>query len=83
MPGMKAKTCLNQQTTSLVNGKILQKQGNIEKQHMFNTFNMGIGMVLAVNKYDADEARAVITGSGGESYIIGSVTKGERVVKVC
>ena len=62
---------------------ILQKQGNVEKDHMFNTFNMGIGMVLAVDKKQAEDIRAVITETGIDSYIIGNVIKGEGKVELC
>ena len=63
--------------------KLLQKQGNVEKQHMYNTFNMGIGMVLALSNEDAGEARALMTEKGVESYFIGTVTSGEEKLDLC
>ena len=57
---------------------MLAKDGDIEKEMMYNTFNMGIGMVIAVGAADADRTVALIEQSGHKGYIIGEVTKGEK-----
>ena len=50
---------------------------------MYNTFNMGIGMVLAVNPADADKAVKAAAEAGVEAYVIGEVQEGEKGVTVC
>lgn len=62
---------------------LMQKLGNIEEKEMFNTFNMGIGMVLAVRKEDADEILRTLRDLSEKAYIIGSVAKGEGGIEFC
>ena len=50
---------------------VLQKTGNIPERDMFNTFNMGVGMVIAVAESDADAAVMHLTESGEDAYVIG------------
>ncbi len=59
---------------------LLQKTGNIEEQMMYNTYNMGLGMVIAVDKADADKVLKSIESSGEKGYIVGEVVKGEKEV---
>lgn len=59
---------------------ILAKEGNIDKHMMYNTYNMGIGMVIAISAEDAGEAVSVLGEAGYGSYIIGEVTKGDKQV---
>lgn len=59
---------------------ILAKEGNIEKHMMYNTYNMGIGMVIAVDEEDADRTVSVLAGAGYTSYIIGEITEGDKQV---
>jgi phosphoribosylformylglycinamidine cyclo-ligase len=59
---------------------LIQKTGNIEEEMMYNTFNMGIGMCMAVDPVDADRTLAAIRASGEDGYIIGRVTEGDRKV---
>lgn len=59
---------------------MLSKDGDIEKQVMYNTYNMGIGMVIAVSPEQADAALAAIQSSGQKGYIIGEVRDGEKGV---
>lgn len=59
---------------------MLSKDGDIEKQVMYNTYNMGIGMVIAVSPEQADAALAAIQSSGQKGYIIGEVKDGEKGV---
>ncbi|MEA5085462.1 MAG: phosphoribosylformylglycinamidine cyclo-ligase [Lachnospiraceae bacterium] len=62
---------------------IMQKRGNIERAHMYNTFNMGIGMVLVVAKENADTALKAIEDMGEKAYVIGKITSSEKEVEVC
>jgi phosphoribosylformylglycinamidine cyclo-ligase len=50
---------------------------------MYNTFNMGIGMVLALKAEDADKAIAALEAMGEKAYLIGSIAAGEKGVDVC
>lgn len=59
---------------------MIAKAGNIEERDMFNTFNMGVGMSIIVDKNDADLAVEVLKGAGEDAYIIGEVVKGEEKV---
>ncbi|MBR4183555.1 MAG: phosphoribosylformylglycinamidine cyclo-ligase [Lachnospiraceae bacterium] len=58
----------------------LAKEGNIEEHMMYNTFNMGLGMVLAVDAADADRTVAAIEAAGEKAYIVGKITDGEKGV---
>lgn len=58
---------------------ILQKKGSIPQRSIYNTFNMGIGMVLAVDPEDADAIVCLANGSGEKAYVIGEVVEGEGV----
>ena len=60
--------------------KKLAKEGNIEEHMMYNTFNMGLGMVLAVDAADADKTVAAIEAAGEKAYIVGELTDGEKGV---
>jgi phosphoribosylformylglycinamidine cyclo-ligase len=60
---------------------LIQSAGNIPERDMFNTFNMGIGMCVTVDKNDADKAMAAIKAAGEEAYILGELTEsGQGVV---
>lgn len=63
--------------------KMLAAEGNIEEKMMYNTFNMGIGMVLAVDAADADKTVEAIKAAGEHPYIIGKITAGEKGVTLC
>ena len=63
--------------------KMLQNDGEIEEKKMYNTFNMGIGMVLAVDPVDADKVLAAVAKAGETGYVIGRVEAGEKGVTVC
>ena len=62
---------------------MLQKQGGIETQMMYNTFNMGIGMVLAMRPEEADAAAAAIRSAGEEAFVIGEAREGSKGVVLC
>ncbi len=60
--------------------KLLQKVGNIPERDMFNTFNMGVGMIVAVDKADAQKAVEVINSTGEEAYILGELVESDEGV---
>ncbi|MBQ3104990.1 MAG: phosphoribosylformylglycinamidine cyclo-ligase [Lachnospiraceae bacterium] len=62
---------------------LLQEKGGIAREMMYNTYNMGIGMVLAVAPEDASAALEAIKGAGEISYVIGKIVAGEKGVTVC
>ena len=63
--------------------KKLQKDGDITEEMMYNTYNMGIGMIVAVDKADVDKTMEAIKAAGETAYIVGEVTDGEKGVTVC
>ena len=63
--------------------KLLQKTGNLEEKMMYNTYNMGIGMVLAVDCADAQRAMEALQAAGETPYRIGEITAGEKGVTLC
>lgn len=63
--------------------KLLQKTGSLEEKMMYNTYNMGLGMVLAVAQADVEETVAAITAAGETPYVVGSCEAGEKGVTVC
>lgn len=63
--------------------EMLQKDGDIEETMMYNTFNMGLGMVLAVEPADVDKTLEAIKAAGEEGYVVGSVEAGEKGVTLC
>ena len=62
--------------------ELLRKYGNLPRREMFNIFNMGIGMVIAVSAADADKAVASLRESGINASVIGKVVKGSGVTLV-
>lgn len=60
--------------------KFLEKYGNIPHREMFNIFNMGIGMVLALDPSDVDEAIRILSSYGDKATVIGEVTSEPGVV---
>lgn len=62
---------------------LIQKVGDVEEKGMFNTFNMGIGMIMAVDAKDADAIVEYLASKGEKSYIIGEVTEGNGEVTIC
>ena len=63
--------------------RLLAEKGDIAEEMMYNTFNMGIGMIVAVDPADADKAMEAIRAAGEVPYAIGSVTAGEKGVTLC
>ncbi|HHX11724.1 MAG TPA: phosphoribosylformylglycinamidine cyclo-ligase [Clostridiales bacterium] len=62
---------------------MLAKDGNIEEAMMYNTFNMGLGMVIAVDRNEADKAINAINNAGDKPYIIGEIINGEKGISLC
>ena len=59
---------------------LLQETGNIPERDMFNTFNMGVGMSVVVNKEDAEKAIEILKANGEDAYIIGEIIKSEEKI---
>ena len=59
---------------------MLQQDGNIARDMMYNTYNMGIGMMLAVDAADADQTVSLIEKSGQKGYIVGEIISGNKEV---
>lgn len=57
---------------------MLAKDGDIAKEMMYNTYNMGMGMILAVDAKDADKTVELVNASGQKGFIIGEITEGEK-----
>ncbi len=62
---------------------LMQKKGNLEEKMMYNTYNMGLGMVLALDPADADKAVKAIEAAGEKAYVVGKVEAGEKGVAIC
>ena len=63
--------------------RLLAQKGQIEEQMMYNTFNMGIGMIIAVDPAEAEKAAQAIKEAGETPYVIGSIEAGEKGVTLC
>lgn len=61
---------------------MLAKEGSISKEMMYNTYNMGIGMLLAVDAADADKTVALAEQAGEKAYIIGEIAEGEKGISL-
>ncbi len=60
--------------------KLLQRTGNLEEKMMYNTYNMGLGMVLAVASADVDKTLKALEEAGEKGYAVGTVTAGNKEV---
>ena len=58
---------------------MIQKAGNVPERDMFNTFNMGVGMCLIVDKEDADTALSIVK----DAYVLGELVKGDGGIELC
>ena len=63
--------------------RLLAKKGGIEEKIMYNTYNMGIGMVAAVDPADADKTMEAVRAAGETPYVIGRIEAGEKGVVLC
>lgn len=62
---------------------LLAKKGQIEEKMMYNTYNMGIGMIVAVDPADVEKTMEAMKAAGETPYVIGSIEAGEKGVTVC
>ena len=63
--------------------RMMAREGQVEEKIMYNTYNMGIGMVLGVDAADAEKAVAAIEAAGETAYVIGRVEDREKGVTLC
>ena len=62
---------------------LIQQRGGIPERDMFNTFNMGVGMSLAVSRESADRALETLKAAGVDAYVIGEITAGGERIALC
>ena len=62
---------------------LMAKKGNVDEQMMYNTYNMGLGMVLAVDPADVDKTMEAIKAAGETPYVVGHIEAGEKGVTLC
>ena len=62
---------------------LIKSTGKIDERDMFNTFNMGVGMSVVVDKKDADKALELLKANGENPYIVGEIVKGDDGVIIC
>lgn len=62
---------------------LIQKTGSISERDMFNTYNMGVGMSITIDKNDADKALEILKNAGEDAYIIGETVKGDDKISIC
>ncbi|MCM1283967.1 MAG: phosphoribosylformylglycinamidine cyclo-ligase [Muribaculaceae bacterium] len=62
---------------------LMQKEGNVEEHVMYNTYNMGLGMVLAVAPGDVDKTMEAVKAAGDTPYVVGHITEGEKGITLC
>ena len=63
--------------------KMMAREGEVEEKMMYNTYSMGIGMVLGVNAADVEKTIEAIRAAGETAYVIGKVEDGEKGVTLC
>ena len=62
---------------------LIANKGQIEKKMMYNTFNMGLGMVIAVSKEDVSATMQALQAAGQEAYQVGEIVEGKKGVDLC
>ena len=62
---------------------LIRKTGGIEEHMMYNTYNMGLGMVLALDPADADKAVEILNAAGEKAFVVGKCVEGEKGVTLC
>ncbi len=62
---------------------LMAKKGDVEEHVMYNTYNMGIGMVLAVNPEDVDKTIAAVKAAGDDAVVLGETVNGDEGVIIC
>ena len=62
---------------------LMAKKGNIEEHMMYNTYNMGLGMIVAVDPADVDKTMEAMKAAGDTPYVVGTIEAGEKRVTLC
>ena len=62
---------------------LMAKKGNIEEHMMYNTYNMGLGMIVAVDHADVDKTMEAMKSAGDTPYVVGTIEAGEKGVTLC
>lgn len=62
---------------------LMRESGKLEEKMMYNTYNMGLGMVLALDPEDVDKAIGAIEAAGEKAYVVGRIQAGEKGVSIC
>ena len=63
--------------------KMMEREGNVEEHMMYNTYNMGIGMIVAVDPADVEKTMEAMRAAGDTPYVIGEIKHGEKGVTLC
>ncbi len=63
--------------------ELMQELGGVERMSMYNTFNMGIGMVLVVAPENVSKVMEIVEGMNDKAYVIGKITSNEKEVEIC
>lgn len=63
--------------------KMMEREGNVEEHMMYNTYNMGIGMIVAVDPADVEKTMEAMRAAGDIPYVIGEIKDGEKGVTLC
>ena len=63
--------------------KMMEREGNVEEHMMYNTYNMGIGMIVAVDPADVEKTMEAMRVAGDTPYVIGEIKDGEKGVTLC
>lgn len=63
--------------------KMMEREGNVEEHMMYNTYNMGIGMIVAVDLADVEKTMEAMRAAGDTPYVIGEIKDGEKGVTLC
>lgn len=63
--------------------KMMAREGKVEEQMMYNTYNMGLGMILAVDPADVEKTMDAIRAAGDTPYVVGGIKDGEKGVTLC
>ena len=61
----------------------MAREGKVEEQMMYNTYNMGLGMILAVDPADVEKTMDAIRAAGDTPYVVGEIKDGEKGVTLC
>ena len=63
--------------------QLMQKKGEVEEKVMYNTYNMGVGMIVAVDSADVERTMKAFCTAGDSCFVIGAVEAGEKGVELC